>query len=116
VKALSFVTAIDDPSRFWRSKARQGADMGLALARRSCHRKPTVAVARKLAVIMHAMWTDGTCYVGDAADTPAIAQHAPPARMANCWEPRHERAPDTSDAAFRHSDGSKLTMERRDGG
>jgi hypothetical protein len=67
VKALSFVTAIDDPSRFWRSKARQGADMGLALARRSCHRKPTVAVARKLAVIMHAMWADGTCYVGDAA-------------------------------------------------
>lgn len=40
---------------------------GLALARRSCHRKATVAVARKLAVIMHAMWTDGTCYVGDAA-------------------------------------------------
>lgn len=31
-----------------------------------CHRKATVAVARKLAVIMHAMWTDGTCYVGDA--------------------------------------------------
>jgi transposase len=26
-----------------------------------------LAVARKLAVIMHAMWTDGTCYVGDAA-------------------------------------------------
>jgi hypothetical protein len=25
-----------------------------------------VAVARKLAVIMLAMWTDGTCYVGDA--------------------------------------------------
>ncbi len=24
-------------------------------------------MARKLAVIMHAMWTDGTCYVGDAA-------------------------------------------------
>lgn len=38
---------------------------GLALAKRSCHRKATVAVARKLAVIMHAMWTDGTCYVGD---------------------------------------------------
>lgn len=31
------------------------------------HRKATVAVARKLAVIMHAMWTDGTCYVGDVA-------------------------------------------------
>jgi transposase len=26
-----------------------------------------VAVARKLAVIMHAMWTDGTCYASDAA-------------------------------------------------
>jgi transposase len=26
-----------------------------------------VAVARKLAVIMHATWTDGTCYVGDVA-------------------------------------------------
>ena len=40
---------------------------GLALAKRGCHRKATVAMARKLAVIMHAMWTDGTCYVGDAA-------------------------------------------------
>ncbi|MBI2735436.1 MAG: IS110 family transposase [Rhodospirillales bacterium] len=117
VTALSFVTAIDDPSRFRRSrdvaayfgltsrrwqsgtsidvqgrisKAGDGdvrralyeaasalmtrfkgrdkvQTWGLALARRSCHRKATVAVARKLAVIMHAMWTDGTCYVGDAA-------------------------------------------------
>ncbi len=40
---------------------------GLALAKRSCHRKATLAVARKLAVILHAMWTDGTCYVGDSA-------------------------------------------------
>ena len=38
---------------------------GLVLAKRSCHRKATVAVARQLAVIMHAMWTDGTRYVGD---------------------------------------------------
>ena len=29
---------------------------GLMLAKRSCHRKARVAVARKLAVIMHAMW------------------------------------------------------------
>ena len=107
VTALSFVTAIDDPSRFRRSRdvaayfgltsrrwqsgtsidvqgriSKAGdADVrralyeaasalmtrfkgrdkvptwGLALARRSCHRKATVAVARKLAVIMHAMWT-----------------------------------------------------------
>ena len=28
--------------------------------------------------------------------------------MASCWEQRHERAPDTFDAAFRHSDGRQL--------
>ena len=28
--------------------------------------------------------------------------------MANCWEPRHERATDTFDAAFRHSEGRQL--------
>jgi len=43
--------------------------LALLLLAASCNqnRKATVAVARKLAVIMHAMWTDGTCYVGDAA-------------------------------------------------
>jgi transposase len=40
---------------------------GMAIARRSSHRKATVAVARKLAVIMHAMWVDGTFYCGDPA-------------------------------------------------
>ncbi|MGY4223249.1 hypothetical protein ACVMIH_000610 [Bradyrhizobium sp. USDA 4503] len=35
------------------------------LAKRSSHRKATVVVARKLAVIMHAMWTSGTFYCGD---------------------------------------------------
>ena len=40
---------------------------GLALARRSYHQKAAVAMPRKPAVIMHATWTDGTCYVGDAA-------------------------------------------------
>ena len=114
VTALSFVTAIDDPSRFRRSRdvaayfgltsrrwqsgnadvrralyeaasalmtRFKGRDKvrtwGLALAKRSCHRKATVAVARKLAVIMHAMWTDGTCYVGDvAASASDRAAHA----------------------------------------
>ncbi len=28
-----------------------------------------MAVARKLAVVMHAMWRDGTVYVGDAQMT-----------------------------------------------
>jgi hypothetical protein len=45
-----------------------------------------------------------------------IARHAAPGRTASSWESRHERAPDTFDAAFRHSDGRKLTMELRCGG
>jgi transposase len=117
IAALSFVTAIDDPTRFRRSrdvaayfgltsrrwqsgssidvqgrisKAGDGdvrralyeaasalltrfkrkdkvKSWGLAIARRASHRKATVAVARKLAVIMHAMWIDGTFYCGDDA-------------------------------------------------
>lgn len=43
---------------------------GKELAKRSCHRKATVAVARKLAVIMHAMWIDGTFYDGGASVDP----------------------------------------------
>ncbi len=117
VTALNFMTAIDDPSRFRRSRdvaayfgltsrRRQsgtsidiqgriskagdpemrralyeaasamltrfkGKDKlkawGLTLAKRSCQRKATVAVARKMAVVMHAMWRDGAAYLGDAA-------------------------------------------------
>jgi transposase len=40
---------------------------GLKLAKTKCHAKARIAVARKLAVVMHAMWRDGTFYVGDAA-------------------------------------------------
>jgi len=53
----------------------KGKDMikswGLKIAKRSCHRKAAVAVARKLGVVMHAMWRDGSFYVGDAAATKA---------------------------------------------
>ncbi|WP_281040876.1 transposase [Mesorhizobium sp. M7A.F.Ca.US.011.01.1.1] len=109
VTALSFITAIDDPWRFRRSRdvaayfgltrgvrsraprstfrvayqtpalyeaasglmtRFKGSDKakswGQAIAKRPCHRKACVAVARKLAVIMHAMWSDGTFYVGDS--------------------------------------------------
>lgn len=46
---------------------------GLKLAKTKCHAKARVAVARKLAVIMHAMWRNGTTYVGDAsAEQPDI--------------------------------------------
>lgn len=40
---------------------------GETIAKR-CHKKAVVAVARKLAVIMHAMWRDGTVYA-DAVET-----------------------------------------------
>ena len=128
VAALSFVTAIDDPSRFKRSRdvaayfgltsrrwqsgtsidvqgriskagdgdvrralyeaavraadplqaQGQGQDAGgWRLPSAPRHRKATVAVARKLAVIMHAMWVDGTFYCGDPAARAAdIRAHA----------------------------------------
>lgn len=48
----------------------KGRDKVRAGAKRSPNAPATarpVAVARKLAVIMHAMWSDGTLYVGDSA-------------------------------------------------
>ena len=117
VTALNFMTAIDDPSRFRRSRdvaayfgltsrRRQSGTLidiqgriskaddhemrralheaasamltrfkgkdklktwGMMLAKCSRHRKATVAVARKMAVVMRAMWRDRAAYVGDAA-------------------------------------------------
>ncbi len=127
VTALTFRTAIDDPSRFRRSRdvaayfgltsrrwqSGNSIDVqgriskagdpdvrralyeaasamltrykgqtalktwGLKLARR-CHKKAVVAVARKLAVIMHAMWRDGTFY----ADRPDAERDRPGATTA----------------------------------
>jgi transposase len=124
VTALSYATAIDDPTRFRRSrdvaayfgltanrwqsgssidvKGRiskagdsdvrralyeaasamltrfKGRDAikswGLHLAKSKCHAKARVAVARKLAVVMHAMWRDGTFYAGDPHKT--ASEHA----------------------------------------
>jgi transposase len=37
---------------------------GLTLAKRGGHRKATVAVSRKMAVVMHATWRGGAVYVG----------------------------------------------------
>jgi transposase len=121
VAALSFMTGVDDPSRFKRSRDvaayfgltsrrwQSGSSIdvegriskagdpdvrralyeaasalltrfkrkdkiktwGLAIAKRTSHRKATVAVARKLAVIMHAMWTSGTFYCGDPTASKA---------------------------------------------
>ncbi len=51
---------------------------GLKLAKR-CHKKAVVAVARKLAVIMHAMWRDGSEY----ADRPKTGAAKAPPSVAN---------------------------------
>lgn len=51
---------------------------GLQLAKTKCHAKARVAVARKLATVMHAMWTDGTFYIGnpDASQADVVASWA----------------------------------------
>jgi transposase len=50
---------------------------GEKLARTRCHAKAAVAMARKLAVIMHAMWRDGTDYDGGSGETAsAMARRA----------------------------------------
>jgi transposase len=46
-------------------------EWGRKLAKSKCHAKACVAVARKLAVIMHAMWKDGTSYHGAPETVPA---------------------------------------------
>lgn len=61
------------------------------IAKRSCHRKACVAVARKLAVIMHAMWSDGTFYVGDAAMSDTDAAQGATSRIDACSERSDER-------------------------
>ena len=116
IVALTFASAIDDPSRFTSSKA-VGADFGLTptsisretdytgriakngdesvrtalyeaahciickplkgctalkswamrIAKRAGHKKATVALARKLAVIVHRMMVDGTLFMDQAA-------------------------------------------------
>ena len=47
------------------SRVKRDSDLrswGLALARRIGAKKAKVAVARKLAVVLHAIWTDGTIF------------------------------------------------------
>lgn len=48
-----------------RAKAASGQglkDWAMELKKRTSHKKAVVALARKLAVIMHAIWRDGTTF------------------------------------------------------
>lgn len=158
VTALSFMTAIDNPTRFHRSRdvaayfgltsrrlqsgstidvqrriSKAGdADVrralyeaasglmtrfkgfdkvkswGKSIATHSCHRKARVAVARKMAVIKHAIWSDGTFYVGDPAASQADA-----GRHARDKAPQglgliDEQVNDSSNAGHPHADGRQL--------
>ena len=44
---------------------------GIRLAKRSCMKNACVALARKLAVVMHRMWVDGTQYQEEVVPQPA---------------------------------------------
>jgi hypothetical protein len=46
----------------------QPQSMGLRIAAKRGHKRAVVAVARKLAVIMHRMWLDGSEFRLSAAD------------------------------------------------
>ena len=48
---------------------------GMKLARHRGHKRAVTAVARKLAVVMHAMWRDGTEFRFAAA--PTVQSEAP---------------------------------------
>ena len=45
----------------------------MKLARRAGMKKAKVALARKLAVVLHRMWVDATCFVADKVHRPACA-------------------------------------------
>lgn len=54
--------------------------------RQTLLRKAVVAVACTLAVIMHAMWSDGTHYIGDATRPKPTPSGARRSRIAAFWE------------------------------
>ena len=63
VTALTYRHTIDDPTRFQNAATKRWCSLkawGLRLAKRSGMKKAQVAVARKLAIILHCIWVDGT--------------------------------------------------------
>ena len=93
--ALAFVAAIDDLSRIAdRYKGQlKLKDWAFAIAKRLTMRKARVALARRLAIIMHAMLRDGTEFVAAAFSTlPPCAQAYPIKRQRARRERRHPKA------------------------
>lgn len=86
---------------------------GQQIAKRSCHRKAVVAVARKLAVIMHAIWSDGTFYVGNLAASETKPPDARKSRTASSWQRPDEQTIDDRNAGRPQNDGRNLNTEIR---
>ena len=76
------------------------------IAKRS---KACVAVARKLAVIMHAIWTDGTAYIGDpCADAREVRKASRRQAAQAFWRRMHERWESRWNTAARRSDSGPV--------
>jgi transposase len=64
ITAYAFLATIDDPTRFTHITRAGGGgalrEWGLRLQAKVGHKKASVALARKLGVILHRMWVDGT--------------------------------------------------------
>ena len=60
--SITFKSAVDDPSRIARSRGRFSAlkRWALGVAARRGAKKAKVALARKIGVILHRMWVEGT--------------------------------------------------------
>ena len=52
-------------------KSVRAKNLGLKLAKRTCMKKAKTAVARKLAVLLHRMWCDGTEFRWDVGTASA---------------------------------------------
>lgn len=104
----------------WPDDALQGKDKvkawGQQIAKRSCYRKAVVAVARKLAVIMHAMWSDGTFYVGDPAASETDTTRRTQVKDRELLERIDEQTNDGRNAGRPQNDGRDLNTEIRCGG
>jgi len=112
VTALSFVKAIDDPSRFRRSR---DVAAYFGLTSRRWQSGTSIDVQGR---ISKAGDPDVRRALYDAASAmrrpaPAISPRAPPSRTAGCWARKHDRLHDKRNPAFRHLDGRRLNRELR---
>src|SRR5262245_47587182 len=59
---IDFKSAVDDPSRIAITRFSKLKRWGMDVAKRRGSKRAKVALARKIGVILHRMWIDGTTY------------------------------------------------------